>query len=381
MDTINSNIGRFLAADDHKDVSGVRTLMVLLTIVSGMFVFVPYMSCCKTKSSTVGTSSATTSDAPKVGKLFMITNCFAAGMLICLAYCHILPTCDVHYTNWLANQAAIETAEAVAAGIDPHAGHDHRLLVEDSHAGETAEEHAAHSKNKTEGTAMAPDVHVEGFPMPYVVLYAGFMLMLFMDQVIFKPAMKTASHEHAAVGNHSVREEPVESAEADKDKEVKMEVNINEGENDAMVNEGGSGGNQAENYEGGGHDHGNYEQRVGMAALSYFGISMLLHSVIDGFFHGVFKDSDSMNVLLTSLVIHKIPLAIAFGTAFRAANKSPANDLWVLIMFVVYIIATPMGLFAGMNLKISDKSIPMVVLQALSAGTFVYIGACDLLVH
>ena len=90
---------------------------------------------------------------------------------------------------------------------------------------------------------MAPDVHVEGFPMPYVVLYAGFMLMLFMDQVIFKPAMKTASHEHAAVGNHSVREEPVESAEADKDKEVKMEVNINEGENDAMVNEGGSGGN------------------------------------------------------------------------------------------------------------------------------------------
>ena len=148
---------------------------------------------------------------------------------------------------------------------------------------------------------------------------------------------------------------------------------------DDMVNEGGVQ-QVEEQMEGGGHDHAPYTQRVGVVALMYFGLSMILHSIIDGFFHGVFRNKSDFGVLIFSLVVHKIPLAIAFGTAFKVAGHSPA-DLHVLLLLVLYVLSAPIGVYAGTNLKISDKSIPMIVLQALSAGTFVYVGACDLLVH
>ena len=53
---------------------------------------------------------------------------------------------------------------------DSHEGHDHSGEGEDSH-----DDHGG---------------HVEGFPMPYTVMYGGFLLMLFLDQVIFKPALR-----------------------------------------------------------------------------------------------------------------------------------------------------------------------------------------------
>ena len=48
---------------------------------------------------------------------------------------------------------------------------------------------------------------------------------------------------------------------------------------------------------------------------------------------------------------------------------------------MTYILSAPIGIFVGYNLKISDKDVLMIVLQSISAGAFVYIGACDLLVH
>jgi di/tricarboxylate transporter len=88
---------------------------------------------------------------------------------------------------------------------------------------------------------------------------------------------------------------------------------------------------------------------------------MIVHSIIDGFFHGIFREKSNFGLLILSLVIHKLPLAITFGTAFKMAGRSP-KDLLVSLIFVTYILSAPIGLFAGINLKISDSSIPMIVL-------------------
>jgi hypothetical protein len=49
---------------------------------------------------------------------------------------------------------------------------------DDEHAGETAEEHAMHAEEGEGG---------HGFPLVYVLFFGGFMIMLSLDQVIFKP--------------------------------------------------------------------------------------------------------------------------------------------------------------------------------------------------
>lgn len=64
------------------------------------------------------------------------------------------------------------------------------LLAKESHEGESPEDHAAHSTTDAEGQHADHEGETHGFPLVYVIFFCGFMIMLVLDQVIFKPAQK-----------------------------------------------------------------------------------------------------------------------------------------------------------------------------------------------
>lgn len=135
--------------DDHGDEGNIVTVKIIvciLILLSGCFVFFPYLKAVKDRKA--GCCK---------GKFFSLLTCFAAGMLLTISLVHIMPEALAMYTEYLEEHEKEEAGEA---------HDDHRLLEEE----EKEEEHGA------------------AFPLPYVIFLAGFMLMLVLDQVIFKVA-------------------------------------------------------------------------------------------------------------------------------------------------------------------------------------------------
>eukprot|EP00356_Strombidium_inclinatum_P011728 CAMPEP_0170490094 /NCGR_PEP_ID=MMETSP0208-20121228/8362_1 /TAXON_ID=197538 /ORGANISM="Strombidium inclinatum, Strain S3" /LENGTH=102 /DNA_ID=CAMNT_0010765329 /DNA_START=102 /DNA_END=410 /DNA_ORIENTATION=- len=87
-------------------------------------------------------------------------SCFAAGMLLALAICHILPEANESY-------------EEIVAEEELHEEHRRRILSEDDHDDHDDHEEEEHG-------------HGHAFPLPFVLFMAGFLLLLLLDQVLFK---------------------------------------------------------------------------------------------------------------------------------------------------------------------------------------------------
>ena len=50
-------------------------------------------------------------------------------------------------------------------------------------------------------------------------------------------------------------------------------------------------------------------------------------------------------------------------------------------MFISYILSAPIGIIVGAAISTSSIDTTLVIIQSLSAGTFVYLACCDLIVH
>ena len=105
-----------------------------------------------------------------------------------------------------------------------------------------------------------------------------------------------------------------------------------------------------------------------------------MHSFIDGLAIGVFNELGAIAVLAISVVIHKVPVACSVGTTFLAHNKK-WNETSSLLTFIFFILASPIGMVAGMILGDQQENMTLISIQALSGGTFVYLACCDLLIH
>ena len=154
-----------------------KIVSIFLMILAGLFVFFPYAKMFndpknQKSGETIDQNAAeqdTHVDKKKCvnGKrFFSLMSCFAAGMLIALALCHILPE-----ANYMYGQAEKHGGHAVAGAEEAaHAEHDEHD-DHDEHEGET------HSKEEEEG---------HGTPVPNIIFVVGFMFVLLLDQVIFK---------------------------------------------------------------------------------------------------------------------------------------------------------------------------------------------------
>ena len=158
--------------DDHGDeTTGVKILIFFLLLIAGLFVFVPFTKCVKSNDST-----------KKRSRCLSISNSFAAGMILSLAICHILPEADMLYKESLAGHDH---------GHEEHDEHDdHSLLrvLEGHEVGVEEGEHEDHDDHDEDHDEHEDD-HGE-FPLPYVMFTVGFCIIFFFDQVLFKSPQK-----------------------------------------------------------------------------------------------------------------------------------------------------------------------------------------------
>ena len=127
-------------------------------------------------------------------------------------------------------------------------------------------------------------------------------------------------------------------------------------------------------------DEENINTTISTQSLVAFGVAITLHSFIDGLAIGVFNEIGAIAILAISVVIHKVPVACSVGTTFLAHGKS-WSDISSFITFVFFILASPIGMVTGMILGKQEENMALIIIQALSGGTFVYLACCDLLIH
>ena len=87
----------------------------------------------------------------------------------------------------------------------------------------------------------------------------------------------------------------------------------------------------------------------------------MLHSLIDGLAIGVFKEASEMLVLSLSVIIHKVPVACTVGTTFKS-NGQPLKKFSTLFIFILFMLASPLGMLLGMILGEVSSSIGLVII-------------------
>lgn len=106
-------------------------------------------------------------------------------------------------------------------------------------------------------------------------------------------------------------------------------------------------------------DDENINTSVSTQSLVAFGVAITLHSFIDGLAIGVFNEVGAIAVLAISVVIHKVPVACSVGTTFLAHGKH-WGDMASLVTFIFFIIASPVGMIAGMILGDTEENMALV---------------------
>ena len=104
---------RLLSEDDHDDHAdeedehededpiALKILIMCLLLIAGSFVFFPYADKICKKNSVEPDKNDKKKGCCK-GQMFSIANCFAAGMLLSLSVCHILPESTEMYSAYVA---------------------------------------------------------------------------------------------------------------------------------------------------------------------------------------------------------------------------------------------------------------------------------------
>ncbi|MBY0372148.1 ZIP family metal transporter [bacterium] len=121
-------------------------------------------------------------------------------------------------------------------------------------------------------------------------------------------------------------------------------------------------------------EHGCHYHTVGIAAFA----GLTVHGLMEGFALGsTLYVSGLAPLILVAILSHKIPAGFALSSILHMAKLSHRQ----IVLFVVGVsLSVPLGLALSLGL-LEQKNLPPLsgALLALSAGSFVYIGACDLL--
>ena len=112
-----------ISPEDTKSIVIIKIVIIVLLLLAGLFVFFPY-SQVQPKNENTGIKQDKKKDCCK-GRFFSISNCFAAGMLISMALCHILPESEGMYLT--LNAAKEAEADALLVAEEEHAEEDHPL--------------------------------------------------------------------------------------------------------------------------------------------------------------------------------------------------------------------------------------------------------------
>lgn len=121
-------------------------------------------------------------------------------------------------------------------------------------------------------------------------------------------------------------------------------------------------------------EHGCHYHTVGLAAF----VGLTVHGVIEGVALGSSLLVPQLAPLvLVGILAHKAPTAFSLTSILRLAGKSQAQ---IIIFILGVALSVPVGCFLAYFVTIkSHFDASTGILLSVSAGTFLYIGACDLL--
>lgn len=121
-------------------------------------------------------------------------------------------------------------------------------------------------------------------------------------------------------------------------------------------------------------EHGCNYHTVGMAAFA----GLAIHGVIEGCALGSSQLATGLGpFIFLAILVHKAPSAFALASILKLAGRTKRG----ITLFLMGVgLSVPIGMWIAYALLQSEK-LPMTagILLSMSAGTFIYIGACDLL--
>ncbi len=121
-------------------------------------------------------------------------------------------------------------------------------------------------------------------------------------------------------------------------------------------------------------EHGCHYHTVGIAAFA----GLTVHGLLEGFALGsTLFASGLAPLVLVAVLSHKIPAGFALTSILRLASLTKRQ----IVLFVIGVsLSGPLGLALSLGI-LRHENVPELsgALLALSAGSFIYIGACDLL--
>lgn len=122
-------------------------------------------------------------------------------------------------------------------------------------------------------------------------------------------------------------------------------------------------------------EHGCHYHTVGVAAFA----GLTIHGIMEGFALGStlsMTTKDLGPLVLVAILSHKVPAGFALTAILRMAKLSKTR----ITLFIIGVaLSGPLGI--ALSLGLIEQNLPGVTgnLLAFSAGSFLYIGACDLL--
>jgi zinc and cadmium transporter len=120
-------------------------------------------------------------------------------------------------------------------------------------------------------------------------------------------------------------------------------------------------------------EHGCDYHTIGVAAFA----GLTIHGLIEGFaLASTFYISNLAPLILIAILAHKIPAGFALTSILKLADRGSKQ----IVLFVTGVaLSAPLGIWLA-SLLLRQQSFPAAgILLSISAGTFLYIGACDLL--
>jgi len=183
------------------------------------------------------------------------------------------------------------------------------------------------------------------FPVPYSLVIVGYFLIFAVEKIIFH------AHHHGTDDPHNL------TAAGAKNGIPKVFMTSDE-----------SGA--AKGYSG------VFSKFVHLqSSLLLFG-AISCHAVIAGVALGIQSDKEGLLLIFWAIIAHKSVVALSLGVKFLTDG---ASTLQAMVMLTAFSLVTPIGTLIGMAVD-NENSTTSMILNGLSAGTFLYIGASEVVV-
>jgi zinc transporter ZupT len=120
-------------------------------------------------------------------------------------------------------------------------------------------------------------------------------------------------------------------------------------------------------------EHAHHHITAGWAAL----VGLSIHSFTEGLgLAAAFNNHDLASSMYSSIVAHKAAESFSLSTIFALAGLARKR---IFLLQLVYACVTPLGVLSGSALTDTIGQYGLGVLTAITCGTFLFVGLCELL--